>query len=739
MKYPYRTSVVLALLAAPWGPAVAQKPAEKPAEKSSEQPAADVSALDVAAVTAKWKCKYCPYEDDEGWRGYVEVGAGHVADDALTRGNYTGLQDEGGYVIVNGALRYQDETATERWDLEVEDAGLDSRRVTVTGGRQGRYRLFLEYDELPYWPQEAGRTPFVGVGGTVLTLPADWVPAADTSGFTQLRASERRVEIGQQRDRLSLGAAFVPERRWELSSKYTRDTKSGLKAVGGAIGSTFGTAQAVILPVAVDFTTHQIDVAAAYQGKRLQVNLGYYGSFFENDRRFQTWQNPYVDPASATGSGSLSQPPENEFHQFHLAGAYQFSARTRASARFAFGRMLQDERFLPYTVNSSLQPPSPTGPLFPLPRSSADARVNTYAANVLVTSQLTPRLRLTGKYGYQEYDNKTPRAAYDYVIGDSAVVPSARARGNLPYGFAKDRLELVGAYRWASGLRWQLGAEYEAVERIFQEVRETDEIGLWTKLGGRWGQRSQWSLRLARAERDGDAYQLVPQTEPPQNPLLRKFNQADRDREQLGAQFNHSLSDGLDLGLSADYAKNEYTASRVGLTDGEDVSYTVDLSWAPRRNVNVYGFYTHERLESAQAGAAAFVAPNTAVAPDWRARTEDRIDTVGVGIKWSGLLKKKLDVGVDLVSADSDGRVRVTPGVSYPDLKAEIRTAKLKLDYHARKDLTVRLSYAYEKYEERDWTTDGVATDSVSQVLGLGEATPSYSDAVIGLSLRYRF
>jgi len=704
-------------------------------------PVVVVSAQDqpgIEQIAAKWRCKFCPFDEQLGLHGEVEGGLGYVSDDSFKRGEYNGLHEEGVYLIGNADLSYLGEDA-QYWDLIVEDLGLDSRYIYTETGEQGKYSLHLEYDEIPHFIYDTSETPFRGIGGNVLTLPPSWVPAPSTSGFTELANTLQPVDIKTQRKKLGVGGSMIAGKGWELTSSYTHERQDGLKTTGAAIGANFATSTATILPLPVDYTTHQLDVASQYSVADYQIKFGYYGSFFENSNRFLTWQNPFANPTDPVGSGSLSQPPDNQFHQLYFNGGYEISEQTRATAHVAIGRMLQDEDLLPYTVNPALQPPSLTGPLFPLPRDSADARIDTYTMDLGLLSNIDDKLRLSGKLRYQEQDNRTPREAYDYVIGDTAVVQSADAESNLPYGFKTNTVELAGTYRLAKRARLLAGIDYQTYARTFQEVEETDEHTLWSKITFRPGDTLDVTVKLTHSDRDGDAYQPVLQINPPQNLLLRKFNLADRQRNEVNVSASFGMGEMTSVGLSADYAEDDYSDSEIGLRESDDVAYILDLTLALTEDISAYGFYTREEMNSELAGASAFSPPDTATQSDWSESSRDEIDTIGVGFTWWNVIEGKLDIGGDYTYSSSTGSVDVDPGTAFPDVTARIATLELDIDYHVEEHTTTRLSVTYEEFDARDWSTDGVDVDTIPQVLSLGQSTPSYADYVVGLSVRHRF
>ena len=53
--------------------------------------------------TSEWTCTKCPF--DRGYRSEVELGGAYVDEDSAKFGDYTGLDEKGGYVIANAEGR----------------------------------------------------------------------------------------------------------------------------------------------------------------------------------------------------------------------------------------------------------------------------------------------------------------------------------------------------------------------------------------------------------------------------------------------------------------------------------------------------------------------------------------------------------------------------------------------------------------------------------------------------------
>jgi len=670
-----------------------------------------------------WECRWCPKVSERS--ADLTVGAAYVSDSSAKFGEYRGLGDEGGYAIADAEASYRGDDARYA-EVTAKDLGLTRRKVRVEAGKQGGYRVYLDYSQLPRLDQDTGRTPYRGVGSGVLSLPEDWVPADTTEGLSALRSSLRGLDLEQKRKRTEAGGSIRGLGNWELSGRFRQELKDGKKSLGAAIGPAFGVARAVILPEPVDYKTDEVEVKATYARKGLQAELGYFGSFFTDNNRSLTWQNPFAAADDPDGAGRLALPPDNQFNQISGSLGYDLRKDTRITANLAFGRMTQDESFLPFTINPDLQRP--------LPRSSPDGKVNTRLVDVKILSRPLERLRLSGEYKFNERDNDTPQAEYDYVVADS--IDSLVSRTNLPYGYRQNLFRAEGGYELPRRSDLSVGVEHDRFERSYQEVGRTNENSVWANLKSSPHERIDLRLGYEYRDRDNDSYSLVTEIVPSQNPFMRKFYMADRKRNKATAGFTARVSPAWALGLSADYSDDDYADSLLGLTEGEDYSATLDASYSPRRGFAAHAFYTRQKIKSKQAGSQTFSTP------DWSAKTTDSFDTVGAGIKWT-LLADRLDVAVDYVYADSDGSIDIDSDVGaiepLPDFKTRRHTLSLNATYRLKEDMDLRLGYLYERYRSDDWTVDGVGPDTIPNVLSLGERSPNYSVNLYSAAVRVRF
>jgi MtrB/PioB family decaheme-associated outer membrane protein len=674
----------------------------------------DAAGSEADVNTSGWQCKFCAFET--GQSGYVDAGIGYLSQDSFKFGEYTGLTDKGPYFIGDALYGYRDKNG-RYLDLDARNLGLESRSLDLQGGEQGKYELFLNYQELPHFISDSAVTPFLGSGGDNLTLPPGWVRAGSTTGMTALSGSLRQEDLKTTRKSLGLGARFFPGSKWQTTIKGRHETKEGTQATAGSF--LFNSSQ-LVQPI--DYVTDELDVSATYTGERLQARFAYYGSMFSNSDNSLTWQNPYTSPFGAD-AGQLALAPDNSFNQLLASIGYQINKKTRLTADLAVGRGEQNDDFLQPTLNPALLPGAT-----PLPRSSLDGVVETINATIKANAALTERWQFNAAYKYNKRDNQTPQATYNWVTTDSAPAVAAT---NLPYSFTTNALNLSGDYRLQKNAKASLGFDYNTIERTFQEVDETRDSTVWGKISAMAQDNVNVVLQAAYADRSISSYTAVPEIVPPQNPLMRIYNMADRQRLSSALQVIATPRPTVSLGAGFELASNNYDKTEIGLLNSMEWSANLDASLQVSKKTNVHFFLNHQQISSDQANSQTFSTP------DWTANENDTFNTAGVGVKHK-FEKYKIDFGADYVLAASTGEITVS-GESFPDLTTELNSLKVYANYNFKKHLTLQGSIWWEKYDSEDFQLDGVTPSTIPNVLTLGETSPSYDLYFLSLSVRYKF
>lgn len=709
----------------------------------------------------------------------VEIGMGWLSTDSFKFGEYTGLTDRGLFGIGNvDVYRHPpyDGDSTRYWELTGRNLGLTSRSIRGEFGQQGTFKLFGEFDQIPHYRLDDAQTPFLGVHNKTLSLPPGWVPGSDTSDFAALNQSLHDVQIKTQRTRVGGGFSWNLGDRLALTAKYRHEEKDGLETIAGIFGSTGGNPRSAILPEPIDYSTDEFDTTLNYSTDRLQAQLSYHLSLFNNNKDSLTWANPYTahsqwDPSqdfNNGGQGRLALAPDNSAHQLALSAAYILSPTMRIAGNFSYGRMFQNDAFLPYTVNPTLSVP------LALPRNSLEGDVTTMHGNLIFTARPTRKSDLKLAYTFDNRDDNTPRDVFVIVHNDSldqaaGGTASADALINRPYSRMSHKLEIDGGYRILPSTKLGLGYEFETINRDFTEVRNTYEhTGKISLRSSPVSFASGW-LEYDFSTRYGSKYVsnepfLVAHTaafiadesggDPnspslfENNPYVRKFYIADRRRHTVKGGFTAMPTDKLTLGLSGLFDVSDYYNTEIGLTDMSLGSVTADVSYLPTDRITLTGFFTYDRAQYKQTG---FARRNVPIVPGddlstisgdfWQADTTDNGFTVGAGVEWQAIkdkLKFTADYAFSRVITSIDLHSPTLNPQSLPDLNSDLHSFGLTGEYKIKDNLSAKLGYRFEYYNVDDFALDGV-NQQIPLVLSLGNGSPNYTAHMVWASVELKF
>ena len=675
-----------------------------------------------AVDTSKWTCESCPYE--KGVKGTVDVGAQYVSESSARFGTYTGLNQSGAYFVGAADLTYRSDDRL--WaDLLVVDLTPDAIQFGARGGQEGVFALRLGYNEIPRYYTDTALTPFLGSGGTTLTLPGGF-PAA-TTGAMPLAASLEPADLSYKRSRLDLGAAWLGTESWIFDVSGSHLKREGTQR---GSGSFFSTASALVKPV--DQTTDEVEAKATYSHNELQATVAYRLSLFRNSADSLTWTNPFSDlvvggQALGATRGQLALAPDNDFHQLQATVGYQLSPTSRASADIAVGRMTQDAAYLPSTLNSNL-----SAAVGPLPATSLNGTANTLNAALRYSAEPIEKLRLTASVARNERDNNTSSYAYPSVSTDMFVGPSYT---NVPYSFTQNQAKIGVDYRGPGTLRLATGINYEEVDRPAQEADHSRKTSLYARLAMQPAKSIGLTFKAAVSENRPGSYETVSTIDPAQNPLLRKYNMARSRRSGGGVRADWAISETVNLGVDADIQYDDYPDTQIGLTNADTRGLGFDLSVAFAEASQFQFFARTDRLHSRQAGSQQYSTP------DWAAATSDTADVVGVGLRHAAI-KDKLDIGADIAYSRANSNVGVNTGASdapFPTNSSTFESLKLFATYKLTGNVSLTGSYWYEHYSSRDWHLDGVQPATIPNYLAFGEQSPRYNVNVFRVAARYKF
>lgn len=714
-------------------------------------------------------------------------------------GNYRGLIDDKFYGLGNVEIFRRspwDSDSSQYYRLRGLNLGLSSRYADAEYGHQGVFGLRFLYDQLPVYKTETAQSFFLGVGGPNLTLPAGWVAGGradspvppDPAPSFQASVSDnlRLIDIDWKRRKLGGGFSLVLPAGFEFDANYLHETKKGRKLMAGVIAENGGDPRSVILPEALDYTTQQFDGTLSYGGENLQLELGYYGSTFDNGNRFQMWQVPYDgnpwdasagfcdDPVAGgfCGTGRKGQMPDNWFHQIVASGGYNLPHHTRVTLSTAFSWMLQDQGFLPYTVNENLSVP------ISLPRNDLDGEIFTTIVDFGVSSRPLEKVRLNLGYRFEDRDNNTDRNLYVGVPSDANVQDDEEdGRINLPYSLTKHHVSFDAGYALPLRSELTLGYDWEHTERDYQERSKVWENTLSAILTGRPTSTLQTRINYEHTWRDGNDYKgsrpfikghttefiddeiadcaddgFTPAECLWENhPLLRKFFMADLHRDAINGLVSWMAHEDLTIATNVNWTLDDYHNTQIGLTEYQSVSPGIDITYAPLEWLSTYAFYNYQWTRYEQTGSefGGSDAPIEALDRNswWWSKEKVHTHTVGAGLNVD-VIPGRLDVGVDYLYATSKGKTDVDfpadPVDRYPDTLSRQHNVSVHSEYRFTENFSMRVGYLFAKLTTDDYALDGVTPTSIACsnnacVIGAGQKSPDYSAHAVSWSLVYKF
>jgi len=746
-----------------------------------------------------------------------------------------GLDIEGGYRFIDGdrsSAKFQEYRVLEEspyfdhaaFSLETKDKKRyvefytfdpfkNDQRYNLRAGKYGEYELEIFWDQIPHILSTTGRTLFnttLTDSTADLTLPLSQaerlaIQNASTTGTPSPRAvllngflnsRAAPVDLAFTTSKGGFGLKYALTDSLDMGVRYTYTEKDGTIPMGAGLGGPGGSI--IELPAPLFNRTHLVEAKTQYARPGWNVGLGYTASLFSQGIDNISFDNPQnaTDntgvPAPAFSSrGRTTLDPSNQAHNVFLTGGISLPLRTRITGKFSYGWRVQDEPFVPHTINPVLA----ADPRLALPHSSLDGDIRT----TLVTLNATSRpfalpLTLSGGYRYYDFDNQTPEIEFDaHVVRDLGPVV-VDTRVTTPYSYTKHNARLDGSYPLLSNLNFKLGYEWERWERDpkHREVPTSDEHTMKTSFDFT---PNDWLLLRAayrRSWRDIDKYNPqahhqhvaldIEAGDPAealdlqsQNPLLRKFDQADRTRDRVEILASITPLETLNFTATYSLLYDDFDKSRspetfgfpgqpaslitdtspLGLQESKGWSAGGDLAYTPFPWLSFFVNYTHEEFKYDQlsrsrpvitnqttattvlAPGCDFSTPDAAVSNvvcdfvdfNWRSVNRDTVDTYGVGADIS-LIPNRLNLKLSYVFSDADTEINsfnpVTPtsgtaaqrttatAFNFPVANTNLHTLIAALRYNLTKNLSVRSEYRWERFNETDWGTDDIGLSGLT-------------------------
>ncbi|MFP4244203.1 MAG: MtrB/PioB family decaheme-associated outer membrane protein [Ectothiorhodospira sp.] len=694
MHIPRKTLVIGTLCTLGLLPPQALRAQETPPQQAAQQEGAD-------------------QEEGHQVQKEIRLGLGYLDEDAPHLGRYTGLNQEGIFPDLGFEFRGRDPHNSGRtrvWSLEGRHMGLDNRRLELNAKEQGRRSGFFYYRETPNHTAPDLGTPYRGSRSGNLRLPS--LGGAENAGDHL-----NEVDAGTRRRGLGAGGEIHLNPRWSVRSDVHQDRKDGIAVRGVNNGHFWSQQRSALVPVPVDHKTTRFNTELSYDGEHVQGRLGYHLSrFSQEDGQDLVVPDATADDWSQAPTRTVSQAPDNQFHQVTGSLGYSFGDTGRVGADLALGRMTQDTGFVMNTPG--------------LP-DHLNGRIDTTLVNLRTSGRPHPRLNLRAAYRHDDRDNRTDPYSYQVeLFGQNRLVTTR------PVSQTQDRIDMGADYRLLDRTHLTLGLVREEWERTYTDREHTDETAYTVGLRSRALPRTTLRAELTHARQRGDQWERTTVPE-----ALRKTYLADRDRQQAALYASLQLTERFQITPRVQWVDDDYLHSELGLRGAERQIWALDASYVPTERLTGFAFYAFEHMKARQAGLTA-PGPAQPAGTAWRADREDDSLTLGFGGEYE-VRPDRLTVGSEVMHIESSGRARTVSdgpgGGVYPSLETRLTQFSIYGEYHINDQLDLRLRYMAERYREKDWGIDGIGVQGPGNLILLDEESPDYTAHLIAGAIRYRF
>lgn len=684
-------------------------------------------------------------------------------------------------------------------DLKAREIGLDDQNTSLQVGKYGKYKAEFIYDELPHRFAYDAKNLYAGAGSGNLTLSnslredlaagiSEHDRATILTNAVDGSAQNLDLEIMRKTGKVNIDiTAFDP---FSMRLELSREERDGTRPFFGP----FGFHNTIEIPQPIDYDTSEIRFIAEYAKDALYLNASYYFSDFQNNIDTLSWDNhseiddstgnfAYINFSAGPARGLIDLAPDNTYHQGSVSGSYNdLPLKSRISAAASWGWMEQDDAFVAYTTNTAITatstPAAPFNASDPanLPKASPDAQVDTTLYNVLFTSKPLDFMDVKARYRFYEYENKTAQIEFPGWVRTDALWEELGSGVDVitePTSYKKHTASFDLGFDIFKRTRFSIGYAYNKTDREHREVHKQEEDTYRASIDSKpfsWG---EVRVSYEFSKRDGSYDYTVPWertieagSNPAQLPLLRKYDEAERDRNRIQLLATVYPAEQLSVTGSYIFGYDDFDNSEFGLLKDKHNIVSIDANYAPHNRLNLYAFYTYERYENdmksrqwnpGSTGDPFTNETTTASDSNWYNDNEDETNTFGGGFLLA-LLPQRLDLDASYSYADTDGVAKFTSVVGSSDLNAftpvdyteaddtNLQTLHAKLKYNIKQTgLSATLGYMWERYDLEDYNKTGftnVPTDSggdFNDALLMGTLPENYEVNLVYGNLTYKF
>ena len=670
----------------------------------------------------------------------------------------------------------------------------------ATFGQYGKFKLQLRYDQIPHTFSNTTRTLFTQSSPGVYTFPVALRQALQAAAptaiqsmvATQVANNMPFITPGLERKAGSGSLSYSFTDNWTLNASFSRENEVGSRPIGLLFNSSPSASttagSGAELPEPIDYWTNNVKVGTEYARKDWGIQVGYRGSYFENNISTLTFDNPFrFNQENVTNPlrGQVDLYPDNKQHNVDFAGTFALGKHVRFIGAVTPGWQRQNDKFLPYTTNSTtVGCGTATGACnttASLPAQSLEGSRQTLAVNTTLVAKPYKKVELKAIYRQYDFNNNTPVRSFQAVMGDSAA-PTA-ASEYTPFGFNKKNIELSGDYLLGKKSSVKAGYEGEIMDRNERDVAHSVEHTFFTALDLVPHKDVLFRVSYRHSNRTPEEYEdeeflNVSGGMPADQPFSRRFDEAARlrnrgdillawdptDKLSFSTSFgtvqdNYNRRGGINSANPLNFISSQsYQYYAYGLLKDISYNYNFDTNYGLNQAVNLFAEYSREKYNTQLATRNRTPGSGTGVTlpadcsisgracdsanNDWGSSTRDWVDTYSGGVDLN--IGRKvwlttyytLAAGVGNVQTRAFGDSTIITGPNkfaltgtsapfdYPETTNRSHEVGAIFKFKLSKNIMPKLEYRYQRFDNRDYQT-GTMTPYMGCVSALPPSAPT--------------
>jgi MtrB/PioB family decaheme-associated outer membrane protein len=602
------------------------------------------------------------------------------------------------------------------WTLEAiaDNIGYRDQRYGAEFRQVGKLKVSFLWDQIPLFISSDTRTLYTEVQPGIFRLE-DVMQTNNEARRTTIRDyadQAAEFELRTQRDTGALAVVFNATRAVDLKFNLDSTSRTG----GIPYGAPFGFNNLVELPAPIDQRTTDAKALFEWANQRALFSVGWDGSWFDNDVQTMIWDNPLkitdapsYSSAYSDGLGPsqarMAMWPTNTQQYVHATGSVATPGRGRLIAYLAAGAARQDQQLIPHTINPQIA-------AIDLVRPSAEAEIRNTMFNLQYTARPISQLGVIARYRYVDIDNRTPhfetlgRVRFDGAADDDAASPEPE-----PYGLTRKTFDLDGTFNLLPFTALKVGYTNAITDRTFRVFQETAENTFRASLDATGQQYFSVRALFESSSREGDGLDLHLLDAVGEQPGMRHFDVADRDRKRFTLLATATPNSVIGFTASAGVGRDEYPGAEFGLQAQDSNQYSVGVDLIPNDRVGFTVMYAWEDYTSlTQSRTAAPGAQFTDPLRNWLMDYDGTVKNVDASVDVVDLLPRT-DLRVNVNWSDANDRYTyvLVPGTVLPapsqldPVINELLRGTVDLSYRLSDRLRLAVGYWFEDYRTKDF------------------------------------